>query len=182
MQIKRCLAPTGLVQSMVSLVADRRSLILLLLIVPSLALTQQASRPPDPLSRLRAMYPEKADAKKEISNALQLAAREHKRVLLVFGASWCFDCFALDYRFHQPNIQPLVDKNYEVVHVDIGEHDKNLDIARQYETPVEAVPALAVLDSNGKLLYSAKMHQFSAARNLDPNVIVNFLETWKPKA
>jgi protein disulfide-isomerase len=163
--------------------ADRRLVIALLLLVSSLAFSQQASKPPDPVStRLRAMYPEKADARKEISNAVQLAAREHKRVLLVFGASWCFDCFALDHRFHQPNIQPLVDKNYEVVHVDIGEHDKNLDIARQYDTPVEAVPTLAVLDSNGKLLYSAKMHQFSAARSLDPNVIVNFLETWKPKA
>jgi len=127
------------------------------------------------------MYPGTNDAKKDIANAVQAAAKEHKRVLLVFGASWCFDCFALDYRFHQSNIQPLVDNNYRVVHVDIGEHDKNLDIARRYQTDTEAVPALAVLDSDGKLLYSGKLHQFSAARSLDPQVLVRFLETWKPR-
>lgn len=137
----------------------------------------------DPIAdRLRQMYPANADAKKEIAAAVQEAAKEHKRVLLVFGATWCFDCFALDYRFHQPAVQPVLDKNYRVVHVDIGQHDKNLDIAQRYKTPIEAVPALAVLDGNGKLLYSGQLHQFSAARNLDPQVIVKFLETWKPSA
>jgi len=76
----------------------------------------------------------------------------------------------------------LLGKNYRVVHVDIGEHDKNLDVANRYQTPTEAVPALAVLDSNGKLLYSGKLHQFSAARSLDPQVIMKFLDTWKPTA
>ena len=155
---------------------NRRLTIVLLLLFSGFAAAQE-----DQVSaRLRAMYPPTADARKEIANAVQAAAKEHKRVLLVFGASWCFDCFALDYRFHQPNIQPLLEKNYRVVHVDIGEHDKNLDIANRYNTPTEAVPALAVLDGNGKLLYSGRLHQFSAARNLDPQVLVKFLETWKP--
>ena len=166
----------------------RTAAVLLLLIVgsgfePGLAMAQQAHGSEDRVSaRLREMYPSNADAKKEIANAIQAASREHKRVLLVFGASWCFDCFALDYRFHQPNIQALLGKNYRVVHVDIGEHDKNLDVANRYQTPTEAVPALAVLDSNGKLLYSGKLHQFSAARSLDPQVIMKFLDTWKPTA
>ena len=155
--------------------------VLLLIVSTVAAAPLQSGAAEDRMSaRLREMYPPNADAKKEIANAVQTAVKEHKRVLLVFGASWCFDCFALDYRFHQANIQPLVEKNYRVVHVDIGEHDKNLDIANRYNTPIEAVPALAVLDSNGKLLYSGRLHEFSAARNLDPQVIVKFLETWKP--
>jgi thiol:disulfide interchange protein len=135
----------------------------------------------DPVSaRLLAMYPPKADARKDIANAVQQAGKEHKRVLVVFGATWCFDCFALDYRFHQSNIEPLLDKNYVVVHVDIGQHDKNLDLARKYQTDTDGVPALAVLDKNGKLLYGQKSHPFSAARRIDPQLIVKFLETWKP--
>jgi hypothetical protein len=76
----------------------------------------------------------------------------------------------------------LVDKNYHVVHVDIGERDKNLDIAKKYDTPIEGVPVVAVLSSGGKLLYSQKAHEFSTARSLDPQVIVDFLKTWKPPA
>ncbi len=137
----------------------------------------------DPISvKLRALYPANVDAHKEIAEAIQAASKEHKNILLVFGASWCLDCLALDYRFHEAAIQPLVDKNYRVVHVDIGQHDKNLDIAKRYETPTDGVPTMAVLNSSGELLYSQKTHPFSAARTVDPKAIVKFLETWKPRA
>ena len=161
----------------------RRSVKFLIFIGCVLLTAQQASLGQDRISaRLRELYPDNADAHKEISQALEAATKDHKRVLLVFGANWCFDCFALDYRFHQPDIAPLVDKNYHVVHVDIGQRDKNLDIAKKYDTPIEGVPVVAVLSSTGKLLYSQKTHEFSTARSLDPQVIVNFLRTWKPSA
>lgn len=159
------------------------ALLISLLLSSALLLAQQAALTQDRVSaRLRELYPADADAHKEIAQALQAAAKDHKRVLLVFGANWCFDCFALDYRFHQPNIEPLVDNNYHVVHVDIGQRDKNLDIAKKYNTPIEGVPVVAVLSSQGKLLYSQKTHEFSTARSLDPQVIVDFLKAWKPSA
>jgi hypothetical protein len=37
------------------------------------------------------IYPADADAHLEIKEAEEKAGREHKRVLLVFGANWCFD-------------------------------------------------------------------------------------------
>src|SRR5258708_4347523 len=135
----------------------RKAMSVLLLFFAGAAVAQYASPSTDTdkvSARLRQMFPASADAKREIANALETAAKEHKRVLLVFGASWCFDCYALDYRFHQPNIQPLVEKNYRVVHVDIGRADKNLDVAGKYETPVEAIPAIEVAYAGGKLLDS----------------------------
>jgi len=137
---------------------------------------------PDQVSaKLRELYPQNANAKQEIAEALAAAAKDHKRVLLVFGANWCFDCFALDYRFHQAAIQPLVDKNYHVVHVDIGRNDKNADLVKKYNVPVEAkgIPSLAVLDSRGRILYTTG--EFDSARSTDPQLIVKFLDTWKPK-
>ena len=161
----------------------RLSVTLFVFLGSALLLAQQAPPTQDRVSaKLRELYPSTADAHKEIADALQAAAKDHKRVLLVFGASWCFDCFALDYRFHQPNIEPLVDKNFHVVHVDIGKRDKNLDLAKKYDTPIEGVPVVAVLSSRGKLLYSQKTHEFSTARSLNPQVIVDFLKTWKPSA
>jgi|SRR5690348_2534586 thioredoxin 1 len=161
----------------------RVSVSFFLLLSSALLMAQQAPLTQDRVSaRLRELYPANVDAHKEIAQALQAAAKDHKRVLLVFGANWCFDCFALDYRFHQPDIEPLVDKNYHVVHVDIGKGDKNLDIAKKYDTPIEGIPVVAVLSGAGKLLYSQKAHEFSTARSLDPQVIVDFLKAWKPTA
>src|SRR6202795_778490 len=46
------------------------------------------------------IYSEKADAHSEIKEALKKAAAEHKRVIVVFGANWCYDCHVLDAAFH----------------------------------------------------------------------------------
>jgi len=67
--------------------------------------------------------------------------------------------------------------------VDVGEYNKNLDLAKQYDVPVErGVPAIAVLDGNGKLLFSQKRREFEKARSLAPEDILDFLEKWKPVA
>jgi thioredoxin family protein len=128
------------------------------------------------------LYPADADAHAEIKEALEKAAREHKRVLVVFGANWCYDCHVLDLAFHRPDIAPLLNAGYEVVHVDIGEGEKNQDLMQQYEVPKQkGIPALAVLESNGKLLYSQKNGEFEKARALGPEDLIQFLKKWKPQ-
>src|ERR1035437_5060111 len=52
------------------------------------------------------IYPADVDAHAEIKEAEARAAREHKRLLLVFGANWCFDCHVLDLAFQRPELAP----------------------------------------------------------------------------
>jgi hypothetical protein len=67
------------------------------------------------------------------------------------------------------------------VHIDVGEGDKNQDIMQQYQVPMKkGIPALAVLDSNGKLLYSQQGGEFEKARSLAPEDVLAFLNKWKP--
>lgn len=127
------------------------------------------------------LYPASADAKKEIDEALHTASPAHKRVLVVFGANWCFDCHALDESFHSPEIAPTLQRYFEVVHVDIGHGEKNLDLAKKYDVPLNrGIPAIAVLNSAGKLLFSQKQGEFEAARSLATADILAFLNKWKP--
>lgn len=130
---------------------------------------------------MQSIYPPNADAKKDISAALAKAKAQHKRVLLVFGADWCFDCHVLDYRFHSSEIEPTLDKNFVVVHVDIGQGERNTDIAQKYEIPVNrGVPSIAVVGSSGALLYSTQNGEISPTRRLSPAYILNFLKQWAP--
>ena len=127
------------------------------------------------------LYPADADAQKEIAEALATAAKSHKRVLLIFGGNWCYDCHVLDEAFHTPEIAPTLNHNFVVTHIDIGEYNKNLEIAKKYEVPLErGVPAAAVLDIDGKLLFSQKNQEFEKARSLAPEDILAFLNKWKP--
>jgi thiol-disulfide isomerase/thioredoxin len=127
------------------------------------------------------LYPANADAHAEIHDAVARAGREHKRVILDFGANWCYDCHVLDYALHQPNAAKIAGPNFIVVHVDVGEFDKNLDLANQYKVPLKrGIPALAVLNSDGSLLYSQQNGEFESARSMDPATLVAFLNKWKP--
>lgn len=143
---------------------------------------QDATRLRQPTEK-KDLYPASADAKAEIAEAVHRATAAHKRVLVVFGGNWCYDCHVLDEAFHSPEISPTMQTSFEVVHVDIGQMDKNLGVAKQYDVPLDrGVPAIAVLESDGKLLFSQKRGEFEAARSMAPEDILDFLNKWKPGA
>ncbi len=129
------------------------------------------------------LYPDDANAHAEIKEAEEKATTEHKRVLLVFGANWCYDCHVLDLAFHRPDFASVM-AGYLVVHVDIGpDGKKNADIAQQFDTPLDkGVPALAVIGGDGKVIVSQKNGEFEDARAMTPEALLEFLNRWKPEA
>jgi thiol:disulfide interchange protein len=141
---------------------------------------EPAAAQPD-YDAMRSLYPASADARHDIQNALTRATREHKRILIEFGADWCFDCHVLDYYFRQPQVAPLLDSNFVLVRVDVGEYNRNLDLAQQYSIPLQkGVPALAILEADGQLLFSSHPGEFSKTRSMQPGEIAEFLKKWKP--
>jgi thioredoxin 1 len=128
------------------------------------------------------IYPPDADAHSEIKEAEEKATQAHKRLLLVFGANWCFDCHVLDLAFQRPDLAPILVANYEVVHVDLGpDEHKNADLVQQYDIPLnKGIPALAVIESDGRLVVSQKNGEFEDARGLTPEVLLEFLNRWRP--
>jgi Thioredoxin-like len=141
-------------------------------------------RLPEPAKPNTALYAPPADAQAEIRAALASAAKDHKRVILVFGANWCYDCHVLDTAFHSPAIAPLVNANYHVVHINVGDDgDQNLDLAEHYGVPLKQavrIPSLAVLDPDGKLIYSQKQGEFDDSTRLGPADVTAFLKKWAP--
>jgi thiol:disulfide interchange protein len=123
------------------------------------------------------LYSETGDAKALISSALRQAQLEHKRVILDFGGNWCGDCQVLDFYYHQSPNAELLEKHFVVVHIDIGHMDRNLDIATKYHVPVtRGVPALAVLDAHGNLLYAEREKEFE---HTSAASVTDFLNHWK---
>jgi len=141
-----------------------------------ISLTALAQAPTTPL------YDESADTRQAISAAIVSAARTHKNIVLDFGANWCFDCHVLDEQMRKPELASIVEKNFVVVHVDVARMDKNLDLAAKYGVPLKrGIPALAVLDSGGKLLYAQDQGQFEDARHMSYEDIRAFFVKRKPR-
>ena len=127
------------------------------------------------------IYPAPSQAKDDIAAALKTAVATRKRVLLDFGGNWCPDCKVLDIYFHDQANGPLVQANFVVVHVNVGRFDANQDIAEKYQIPLKkGVPAMAVLDGRGKLLFAQQTGQFENMRHMESSSLTEFLEKWKP--
>jgi thiol:disulfide interchange protein len=152
-----------------------------LLLAPSLLLLVLIVTPP-PQSNAQILpnknlYSETADPTADITAALARARREHKRVLLDFGGNWCGDCQLLDIYYHQSPNAELLEKNFILVHINIGHMDKNVEVAKKYKVPItKGVPALAILDSHGNLLYSEREKEFE---HTTPAAVTAFLQHWK---
>jgi len=143
---------------------------------------KQLRRLPEPAKPNIQLYPPPEEAQAEISSALAAAAKDHKRVLLVFGGNWCYDCHVLDATFRSKAFAPLVNANYHVLHINVGNYDVNLDLAKKYEIPLEkGVPSLAILDPDGTLVVSQKKGEFESTVRIGPEDVVEFLKKWKPQ-
>jgi thiol:disulfide interchange protein len=125
------------------------------------------------------IYPETHAAAADLKAAFAQATGEHKRVLVDFGGDWCPDCQVLNIYFHQSPNADLLAKYFVRVNVNIGRMDANKDIAAKCGVPLKGVPALAVLDGDGNVVF-AQNQEFADMRHLDSAALTDFLNKWKP--
>jgi thioredoxin 1 len=127
------------------------------------------------------IYPDIGRAAADIEAGLKEAAQTKRRVLVDFGGNWCGDCIVLDRLFHGPGNAELLQKHYVLVHVNVGDKgiSDNFPIAERYGIPLrKGVPALAVLEPDGRLVFSQKQGEFEAMRKMDPASVGDFLRKW----
>lgn len=132
-----------------------------------------------PASVNASIYPA-GDAHEQLRQALARAQKGHKNILVVFGADWCYDCHVLEKALRRSDVAAVLDPNYEVINIDVGQGDKNQDLMSEYQVPMDrGVPAIAILDSRGNLVYSQKNGEWERARGLDPRDLIALLSRWK---
>ena len=130
------------------------------------------------------MYPSIDRARPDIDKALKEAAASKRRVIVDFGGNWCTDCRILDINMKKPENAALLQKNFVVVHVNVGDKgiSDNFDVAERYGIPLKkGVPALAVLEGDGRVVYAQKAGEFENMRKMDPQSVNDFLTQWKKR-
>jgi thioredoxin-related protein len=126
------------------------------------------------------IYDVKADAKAQVATAAAKAARENKRVLLMFGGDWCGWCHKLHGLFaSSAEIRRLLSYEYELVMIDTkAPHAPELlKECSEGQTGV-GFPFLAVLDQGGKLLVGQKTDPLEEGDHHDPKKVKEFLSKW----
>jgi thiol:disulfide interchange protein len=124
-------------------------------------------------------YDEKADADAQIAAAAARARAGHKLLLIDFGGNWCGDCRILAGVMRLPEVQPFIDQHYEVVTVDVGRLDRNTQVLARYGvSDIEGVPALLIIDEQGKVLNRRELLDVTDKRHTRPQQMVDWLAKW----
>lgn len=124
------------------------------------------------------IYQEVANGPQLVEQALTVARRDGKRVLVEFGGNWCGWCWKLHDVFQEdPTVSPIVQSKYVLVLIDQG---KNRDLMQSYggEDRRYAFPHLVVLDADGKVLTNQETGSLEDGPKHDPAKVAAFLNQW----
>ena len=125
-------------------------------------------------------YDARLDVSAAVNDALARARRNGRRVLLDFGANWCPDCVLLANVMRLPEVDAFVRDHFEVVLIDVGRFDKNLEIAKRFgvKGKLEGIPSVLVLDASGRLLNPDRIAALADARSMTPQGIADCVAGW----
>ena len=122
-------------------------------------------------------YDAEADARAEVAAARALARERGKLLMVMFGANWCPDCRAFDAALRDSIVTPLVDDNFIIAKVDVGNWDHNTDVVEAWGDPISGgIPAIVVTTSSGEVVYTSKPGDLSRARYMDQAALEVFFE------
>jgi thiol-disulfide isomerase/thioredoxin len=133
------------------------------------------------------VYNERAEGRNQIDDAIALAKKDNKHVLITWGANWCGWCRRLDEIVRtDPTVAKLLRENYVHVKIDIGHRDKNMDLARKYGADLNdlGIPHSTVLDGEGKVVNQIRARQLGDpdddVDDYTPTAVARQLEANKP--
>jgi thiol-disulfide isomerase/thioredoxin len=126
-------------------------------------------------------YSETADANAQVAKAMARAKARHKLLLIDLGGNWCGDCRVLAGTIDIPSIKAFVDGHYELVSINVGRFDTNLQIPAHYGLTQRliGVPTMLVVDPRqDKLLNPGDVFALSDARSMTPQALADWLAKW----
>jgi thiol:disulfide interchange protein len=125
-------------------------------------------------------YDETANADGAVDAALARARHSHKLVLIDLGGNWCADCRILAGVMELPEMRSFLNAHYEMVSVDVGRFNKNLQIPARYgiTTRLAGVPSVLVVTPDGTLVDRDHISALADARSMTPQAIADWLAQW----
>ena len=108
-----------------------------------------------------------------LKNAYTKAAKENKKVMLIFHASWCGWCKKMAASLNDPSVKQMFDDNYVIATLNVLEQPakKNLEnpgsleILTKFKGERSGLPFWLILDANGNVLADSQIKGEAASSN-----------------
>ena len=130
----------------------------------------------------RTPYDEAADADAAVDAAFARARKSGKRVLIDMGGNWCGDCIVLANLMQLPEMKRFLAAHFEIVSVDVGRFDKNLQIPARFGAVDRlkrgGVPSVIIAEPDGSFVNRTDISALEDARHMSPQAIADWLAQW----
>jgi hypothetical protein len=141
--------------------------------LPMIQLTEVDQLPPELPKPFSGQVITTRQLKDFISKALELK----KQPLVIFGANWCPDAQYLEAVMGILTVTKLLAQHYEIMRVDVGDYDQNMELYTVFDMPSEeGVPRVVILDFKGRVLNFDSNDRWRTARETDPQEIFNYFQ------
>lgn len=113
-----------------------------------------------------------------LKTQLDQTSAQNKKLIIIFGASWCSDCNSLDRMLGETKIKELIERKFIIQKIDVGRFDKNLDINEKLGDPIDnGIPALIILDptKSNPVIANTTGGEFSNASKMSSEQVFNYL-------
>ena len=106
------------------------------------------------------------NAMADIDAALSASQVSGKNVLLVLGGNWCHDSRGLAAKFQRPELNQIIENNFELVWVDVGHRDRNLDVSKRFSVDeLVGTPTILIVSPQEELLNADTVHDWRTAHD-----------------
>lgn len=113
----------------------------------------------------------------EIKQALFKAKQKPKGVIIIFGADWCPICRQLYKMLDQIDVKDNLQPLYEIVKIDIGNWDQNIDAAKKYGNPIRlGIPGIVLLNQDGIIREIIETKELFSLIKGGPDVLTLYLQ------
>ena len=152
---------------------------LFLVIIPITMSANDIKMPPDEFLKMPLPLPYNGEiySESDIERFLDSSINKSKQPIIIFGGNWCPDCRILEGTLQLPTIKKYMIEHYEILHVDVGRYDKNMNLISYFKIPKEeGVPRVLVFDINKNILNMESTKEWTTARDRKQQEIFNYFQ------
>ena len=122
-------------------------------------------------------YDEKVVDSLQLDEFIDLSISKGKQPVVIFGGNWCPDCRILEGTLAMPTIKKFLQQHYQVMHIDIGRYDRNMDLMDHLNIESKkGVPRVVILDLEKNIVNSSTSSEWTTARDRKQQEIYNYFQ------
>ena len=122
-------------------------------------------------------YDEKVVDSLQLDEFIDLSISKGKQPVVIFGGNWCPDCRILEGTLAMPTIKKFLQQHYQVMHIDIGRYDRNMELMDHLNIESKkGVPRVVILDLEKNIVNSSTSSEWTTARDRKQQEIYNYFQ------